>query len=147
MIYYFKAIKSLVDIKKRQRNSLTSYPGAVYLWGSPQLGPEVLFPATQKKGAFWFCWQSLCKEIMEKDKKLQLWFFSLPPSLSLSGKAFLPYDRCHDKWHIWKSVVAEDSTISSATNRLTWPFFLLPSRDMQLFGPPMHLLFVMQKTI
>lgn len=53
MIYYFKAIKSPVDIK-RQKNSLTPYPGAVYLRDFPLLGPEVLLPATQKRERFDF---------------------------------------------------------------------------------------------
>lgn len=73
---------------------------------------------TWLRKAFWFCWQRLWREIMEKIKTPIMIFFFF-----FSGKALLPYDRLYDKWHIWKSVVVEDVMISWAGNGLTWPFF------------------------
>lgn len=113
MIYYFNAIKSLVDTKAK--NSLASYPAAGYLRG--HCGWPSLH-AAQKK-AFWFCWQSLWREIMEKIKTP---IIILPPSLLLAKLCL--YDRLYDKWHVSKSVV-EDGKIPLAANKPSWPFFFI----------------------
>lgn len=79
MIYYFNAIKSLVDTKEELTYFLS---GAGYLRGHH--GPA--FPSRRSKKAFWFCWQSLWREIMEKIKTPIIIF-----SPSFPGKALPPW--------------------------------------------------------
>lgn len=85
MIYYFKAIKSLVDIKAK--NSLTSYP-AQSISEATAARPRAALPYVTQKGIL-----ILLTEVVEgnngKDKNSNYDFFS--------GKALLQYDRLYDK--------------------------------------------------
>ena len=140
MIYYFKAIKSLVDTKAK--NSLTPYP-APSISEATAARPRAALPFYAAQKGILILLTEVVEEIMEKIKTpIMIFFFLLP------GKALLQYDRLYDKWHIWKAVVVEDVTISCAANTQTWPFFFFFSfSEMQLFAPLMHWLFLMQGTI
>lgn len=127
--------------KKQKKYSLTSYP-APSISEAPSARPRAALSLRDSKKGILILLTELVEGNNGKDKKLQLWFF-----FSFSGKAFLRYDRWDDKWHIWKSAAVEDAMISWATNRLTWPFFFPSPPDMQLFGPLMQSLFVMQGMI
>ena len=109
MIYYFKAIKSLVDTKAK--NSLTSYP-AQPISEATAARPSAALPYVTQKGIL-----ILLTEVVEgnngKDKNSNYDFF-----------LWLQYDRLSDKWYIWKSFVVEDVMISWAANDLTSFFFL-----------------------
>lgn len=118
MIYYFKAIKSLVDTKAK--DSLTPYP-VQPISAATAARPRAALPCVTQKGIL-----ILLTEVVEgnnekdKNSNYDLFFFLF---FFYSGKALLQYDRLYDKWHIWKSVVVEDEMMSWAANKLTWPFF------------------------
>jgi len=63
MIYYFTAIKSLVDTKAK--DSLTPYPARPISLRPPRLGPELHFLARLKKGIFDFVDRGCGRKIMK----------------------------------------------------------------------------------
>lgn len=89
MIYYFKAIKSLVDTKAK--NSLTSYP-APSISEATAARPRAALPFYAAQKGILILLTEVVEEIMEKIKTpIMIFFFLLP------GKALLQYDRLYDK--------------------------------------------------
>ena len=132
MIYYFKAIKSLVDTKAK--NSLTSYP-ASSISEATATRPRAALPFYAAQKGILILLTEVVEEIMEKIKTPIMIFFSFYPA-----KLCFSMTDCMINDTFGRQLLLKMWRFLERQIRKLDLFFFW---EMQLFAPLMHWLFLM----